>query len=48
LVEVKDGKKKPSARKLTEPQEEWHREWRGQVVIIKTVDEACALLAYVG
>lgn len=40
LVEVKDGKKKPSARELTDPQKKFHKEWRGHKEIIKNLDEA--------
>lgn len=31
LVEVKDGSKVPSARKLTPDQERFHAEWRGPI-----------------
>ena len=40
LVEVKDGKKSPSQRKLTDDQVEWHGGWKGQVAVAKSVDEA--------
>lgn len=40
LIEVKDGRKPPSARKLTPAQEKWHREWKGPIAIVKSVDEA--------
>lgn len=40
LLEVKDGKKPPSARKLTEDQEKWHANWRGQVAVVETVEQA--------
>lgn len=40
LLEVKDGKKPPSARKLTPDQVEWHSAWRGRVVVVTSVDEA--------
>lgn len=40
LLEVKDGSLPPSARKLTEAQEEWHPSWRGNAVVVKSVDEA--------
>jgi hypothetical protein len=40
LLEVKDGAKPPSARKLTPDQEQWHGHWRGPVAIVTTVDEA--------
>ena len=40
LIEVKDGKKPPSARKLTPDQQAWHAAHRAQVHIVKNVDEA--------
>ena len=39
-VEIKDGGKFKSQRKLTPAQVAWHRDWRGQVCIVETVDEA--------
>lgn len=44
LLECKDGKKPPSARELTPDQVDWHIEWRGQVAVITSVDEALALV----
>jgi hypothetical protein len=29
LIEVKDGAKSPSERKLTPAQDKWHADWRG-------------------
>jgi hypothetical protein len=40
LLEVKDGAKPPSARKLTPDQEKFHREWKGQIHIVTSVEEA--------
>ena len=40
LLEVKDGTKVPSARKLTDDQEKWHAAWRGQKQVVQTVHEA--------
>ena len=40
ILEIKDGKKPPSARKLTEDQEKWHAAWRGQVTVVETVEQA--------
>lgn len=40
LIEVKDGSKPPSARKLTPDQVRWHDAWRGQVTVVCSVDEA--------
>ena len=39
-LECKDGSLPPSARKLTEAQKWWHMNWRGHVVVVKSVDEA--------
>ena len=47
LVEVKDGAKPPSARRLTDRQVEWHEAWRGPVEVIVSVDDALAWLALV-
>ena len=40
LLEIKDGKKPPSAQKLTPDQVEWHRVWAGHVVVVNSVDGA--------
>lgn len=44
LLEVKDGSKKPSARRLTEHQWEWIPAWKGQVAVVKSVEEACSIV----
>ena len=43
-VEVKDGSLPPSERRLTPLQEVWHREWRGRVYVVQSVDEAVCLV----
>lgn len=40
LIEVKDGAKSPSRRKLTEAQERWHAAWKGPVHVVTDVDSA--------
>jgi len=40
LLEVKDGSKRPSARRLTVDETRWHRAWLGQVVVVETVEQA--------
>lgn len=40
LMEVKDGKKPPSERKLTSDQIVWHRDWRGVVFLVTSVHDA--------
>lgn len=44
LVEVKDGSKPPSARRLTPDQREWHEAWRGNVCVVSSVPEALTLV----
>ena len=44
LMEVKDGAKPPSGRKLTPDQVEWHGSWRGTVCVVKSVDEALGVI----
>ncbi len=34
LLEVKDGAKKPSARRLTADQDAWIQTWHGQVAVV--------------
>ena len=40
LLEVKDGQKPPSARKLTDDEQVWQWGWKGQVLTVESVDEA--------
>ena len=40
LLEIKDGDKPPSQRKLTADEQEWHDKWRGTVKIVNNETEA--------
>ncbi len=44
LIEVKDGDKPPSKRKLTPDEREWHALWRGEVRIAESIDDARSIL----
>lgn len=44
LIEIKDGNKPPSARKLTDAELKFHNDWRGQIKIITNLDEVLNLL----
>lgn len=46
-LEIKDGKKPPSARTLTPEQVVWHHDWRGQVVVVESVEQAIAAVTEV-
>lgn len=45
LVECKNGENVPSKRRLTPDQVKWHGEWRGQVCVVESVEEALALVS---
>ena len=39
LLEIKDGTKPPSARRLTDDQHKFYQNWTGQYQVIKSVEE---------
>ncbi len=45
LLEVKNPKQKPSDQRLTPDQVKWHGEWRGVVHIVKSEDDAIAIVS---
>lgn len=48
LIEVKDGKRPPSERRLTPDQLEWHGAWRGgAVAVVDGVEAALRVLGVV-
>ena len=44
LIEIKDGNKPPSARKLTDAELKFHQDWKGQIKIVNNLDEVLNLL----
>jgi hypothetical protein len=44
LVEIKDGRKPPSARRLTDDQVDFHSGWRGWIEVVKNTEEVRALV----
>lgn len=45
LVEVKDGSKPPSQRKLTPDQVEWHSKWASPVYVVNNIEEALKVIS---
>ena len=43
LIEIKDGSKPPSKRRLTEKEEAFHNRWIGPLFIIETIEQARTL-----
>ena len=39
LVEIKDGSKPLSKRKLTDDEKEFHEKWQGEIIIIESVED---------
>ena len=49
LMEVKDGDKVPSARKLTEPEQKFFNDWQGGLLmIVNSPEEALEILENCG
>ena len=44
LIEIKDGGKPPSKRKLTDDQVEFWASWRGQIAKAETVEQAIEIV----
>lgn len=47
LLEIKDGKKPPSKRKLTPDEQAWHESWRGQIAVVHSVEDAFRVMGCV-
>ncbi len=44
LIEVKDGSRPPSERKLTPDEQKFHREWVGRKAVVENVEQLYILL----
>lgn len=42
-IEIKDGSKSPSQRKLTSDEEKWHSNWKGQIAIVTSLEDVLKL-----
>jgi len=47
LAEIKDGSKRPSARKLTPDEQAFHDSWQDEIAVLESVEDALALLGLV-
>lgn len=48
ILEIKDGSKPPSRRRLTDAEAKWHSEWKGQVATVNSVEEAIQVVSQIG
>lgn len=46
LVEIKDGSKPPSARKLTSDEQQFHEQWKGSIAIVESLADVKLLVSY--
>lgn len=44
LIEIKDGKKSASRKKLTPDEEKFHKNWKGRIDIVEKFDDILLLL----
>ena len=44
LIEIKRPDCAPSRSKLNDKQEKWHGEWKGQVAVVRTLDDVLEVL----
>lgn len=44
LIEIKDGSRVPSERRLNDIQVDWHAAWRGQVAVAENSEQAMAII----
>jgi hypothetical protein len=44
LMEIKDGSKPPSRRRLTKDEADWFAQWNGQASIVENVDDALRVI----
>lgn len=44
LIEIKDGSKPPSRRRLTKDEKEFHQSWNGHIAIANNSDEALKII----
>jgi Holliday junction resolvase len=48
LIEVKDGRKPPSQRKLTEDQVKWHEEWKCAFLgVVESPEQALRMIGVI-
>jgi hypothetical protein len=46
LLEVKDGARPPSERRLTPDQKRWHADWKGRAHVVETIADALMVVDY--
>ncbi len=46
LMELKDGNKPPSKRRLTKDEQEWHKNWAGTVHVVNDLAQALNVILW--
>jgi Holliday junction resolvase len=47
MIELKDGAKTASRRKLTEDEQEWHKKWKGKVHVADDIDDCLKIIGLI-
>jgi len=47
-VEIKDGKKLPSQRKLSEGEQKFRDNWQGEYALIESIDDVIEIVSNIG
>lgn len=47
MIELKDGSKTASRRKLTEDEQEWHNKWKGQIHVADDIDDCLKIIGLI-
>jgi len=47
MIEIKDGAKTASRRKLTKDEQKWHDKWKGQVAVADDLDDCLKIIGLI-
>lgn len=47
IIEIKDGAKSPSRRKLTKAETDFHQTWTGQIAVAESLDDCLRVIGVI-